>query len=120
MKFFFDNMISPRFASADGGETFAELPHLPEGLVLRDLEVRGAGGLFVATFPEKKGGPGGLYRSFDSGTSWTKINHPLLADEVAGISQLGNRLIALDNEAGFACSLDGGVSWAPRCPALAG
>jgi RNA polymerase sigma-70 factor (ECF subfamily) len=81
---------------------------------LNDLVVSPDGtGLFAAI------GPGeakrGIYRSWNGGRTWQRLQSKLLTRGVVALSMQGSVLVAALADRGLACSADGGKTWAQRC-----
>jgi hypothetical protein len=120
--------ITPRafFVSRDGARSFVQasvpsgLGHL-WGIVVADGPGSWTGSILLAG-QNKRGQYGALYRSDDSGRTWTALPIPLKSfttgTEGVAISRTG-RLFAYSPGQGLACSSDGGRTWAPRCAPLA-
>ena len=103
------------FRSVDGGAAFEPLPLPWFDEILSDLTVTRET-LIASTTPMNETGKGGAYLSTDGGSSWARLESPLLTGGVRGTTVAGDRLIAALYGQGLACSPDGGLTWAPRCP----
>jgi hypothetical protein len=104
------------FVSADRGESFSEV-QVPWQAWLRDVAVAEGGRVFAAVRGDAPGEPGELYVSPDTGLSWSLIDDPLLTRGVTSIRVSGDHVLATLHFGGLACSVDGGSTWAARCPA---
>lgn len=83
---------------------------------LRDVAlVDGTRTMFAAVLGVPPGAREGLYRSDDSGRTWTQVRSPLFRDGATSIAwDPGVMLVSLP-DAGLACSSDGGRTWSRRC-----
>ncbi len=106
------------FRSVNAGETFStSTPAFAARANIRDVVVL-TDGAVLAAVDAADGAEGGVFRSADGGTTWTKEMVALTGFEsgVARIAALADgRLIALGARRGLACSGDGGRSWSARC-----
>jgi hypothetical protein len=106
------------FRSLDEGRTFAVTsPAFARTANMRDALTMSDGSVLVAV--EMPGGAGGgIFRSADGGTSWTKTR-VALAGFTRGVTRLilapDGRLLALGADLGIACSGDAGSTWTRRC-----
>jgi hypothetical protein len=103
------------FRSVDGGAAFEPLPLPWFDEILSDLTVTRET-LIASTTPMNETGKGGAYLSTDGGSSWARLESPLLTGGVRSVTVAGDRLIGALFGRGLACSQDGGLTWAPRCP----
>jgi RNA polymerase sigma-70 factor (ECF subfamily) len=104
------------FASGDQGESFSELQRPWQGN-LHDVAAGDGGRIFAAVRGIARGDPGELYLSPDGGVTWDLVDIPLPNDGVTSVRLSGDHVLAAFHSRGIACSADGGVSWATRCPA---
>lgn len=119
--------------SQDGAQTFGEvqfplevqLPLMGEGYI-RDVaiawNVSSNPAIFAAVFESSTLSryPPGIYRSLDAGRSWSRTSIDLLGFGGGYAKKLivtpTGRVLATGVYNGIACSVDGGQTWAPRCP----
>lgn len=107
------------YRSLDGGQTFAALP-VPGGGTVRQVAFAGDGALLLATSAAETDRSGGLFRSPDSGATWTQLGTDtrLAAGALSVAALRDGRLLA--GPAGIAgggllCSSDAGRTWAESC-----
>lgn len=112
--------VTPRglYASSDRGRSFA-LVSTPwgEGAIVREA-VAGDGGLLFAAV-EDTAPPitrTGLYVSRYDGAGWERIDDEMFRDGATSVAVAG-KVVLVGLLRGIACSTDGGVTWARRCPA---
>jgi RNA polymerase sigma-70 factor (ECF subfamily) len=103
------------FVSEDQGISFRRLS-TPWSAPLRDLAPAEGGRLLAAVRGTPTGAPGELYSSADGGTSWSPVDSHVVAPGVTSIRVWGTHVLAALHGGGIACSADGGVTWAARCP----
>ncbi|MGH2712141.1 MAG: sigma-70 family RNA polymerase sigma factor [Actinomycetota bacterium] len=104
------------FSSNDRGQTFSAV-QVPWEDRLSDIAAAEDGRLFAALEDEIPDGQHDLYESPDGGLSWSLVDAKLLDAGVTSIRLSGSHALATLRDGGIACSADGGVTWATRCPA---
>jgi RNA polymerase sigma-70 factor, ECF subfamily len=106
------------FVSIDKGETFSRL-QVPWQHFLHDVAVAEGGRVFAAVRGDTPEPTGQLYSSANGGVTWTLADNPLLNAGASTVRVSGNHVLVGLHFGGIACSADGGVTWATRCPAAA-
>jgi RNA polymerase sigma-70 factor (ECF subfamily) len=104
------------FLSTDRAFSFSPLTG-PSRHALRDVAPAGAGLVFAVARTGGVEGGGELFVSSDEGATWTRTDDPLLGGGVASVRASGRHVLASLQTGGVACSIDGGATWAARCPA---
>lgn len=106
------------YRSTDNGTTFSAVS-VPSSTTIHTV-VEGAGGeLLLARSNPDSSTSSGLLRSTDGGVTWTAtaVNTPLQQGALGLAYGANGRIVAgLAGRPGFRCSVDDGVTWAPRCP----
>lgn len=104
----FDTVRLPAaFGRLDGLTSVIVQPSTPDGTAL------------YIGFNSSSGAGTGLYRSFDRGSTWTRMSVGVKGFQfgVGALTSLGaDRLLAAGSSGGLACSVDGGATWSSRCP----
>lgn len=96
--------------TADQGQTWTAVPvssGLPAGFVFRLLNI----GTVLYASVLNSTTVGGVYRSTDSGQSWTAVNNGLTSLGVFDLAANGTTLFAATSNAGVFRSTDGGQNW---------
>jgi RNA polymerase sigma-70 factor (ECF subfamily) len=98
--------------TTDGGATFTKVPTAWAEGTIKDVAIGSADRLFAAVEGRDAGG---LYVSDDRGTSWSASHYEPFGRGVSAVTISGDRIMAALSGHGFACSIDGGATWAARC-----
>lgn len=104
------------FTSVDGGGSFSPLPTPSVAGYLGDLALAEAGQTLVgAVWTVEPNGAEGVYLSTDRGSTWTKVQSPLLEGGAEIVRVVGSRVLVGLSDRGIACSPDLGATWGRRC-----
>lgn len=107
---------SALYASVDGGGSFSPLLTPSVDGYLGDLALAEAGQTLVAVvWTVEPNGAEGAYLSTDRGSTWTKVESPLLKDGAKVVRVVGSRVLVGLSHGGLACSPDLGATWGRRC-----
>ena len=106
----------PVYRSTDGGLTWS--PAFQEGSYMMNVDIRAvavhpADGRIVLAAGNTEGGQGIVFRSTDSGGSWTQVlsNQPPILDLKFAAGSQGGVTAFLGTLTGVSRSTDGGLSW---------
>ncbi|MGH2691282.1 MAG: sigma-70 family RNA polymerase sigma factor [Actinomycetota bacterium] len=101
--------------SADAGQSFSEVIR-PAGRDINDVAPAANGSLLTAVKGQAPDIADDVYSSPDGGRTWSLVESPTLSGGVRSLAVSGRNVLATLDLGGIACSADGGVTWASRCP----